>query len=137
MATTFSNDVIRIFKDVETKTAGATLTSADSGKRIILNAAGGGTITLPALKAGVNFKFIIGATAPTTDWVIDSAEGDNINGVIAVDSGVIPAKDEDQINFAANTSTSGDFVEFECDGTNWYVQGIGDASGSITATDPS
>lgn len=134
MATTISNDATRIFKKVETLTDDKTLIGADSGKVFMLNAAGGGDITLPSLKSGANFKFIIGATAPTTAWTVTSSETANINGVIAVDSGVIPAEDEDVITFVANTSTTGDFVEFECDGSNWYVSGIGDASGSITAT---
>jgi hypothetical protein len=138
MATTSttSNDVTRIFKDVEAKTAGATLTAADSGKVIILNAAGGGTITLPALKAGANFKFIIGATEPTTDWIVDSAEGDNIDGIIVVNGASVAAVEEDQINFVASTAVAGDHISLECDGSNWFVSGTGSAAGSITATDP-
>jgi|TARA_E500000318_G_scaffold111996_2_gene133225 hypothetical protein len=135
--TTISNDVTRIFKSTEVLTAGTTLTNADSGKVVFLNAAGGGTVTLPSLKAGSNFKFIIGATEPTTAWVIDSAEGDNIDGVIVVNGASVAAAEEDQINFVASTAVAGDFIELECDGSNWFVSGIGSASGSITATDPS
>lgn len=137
MATTYSNDPTRIFKNTQEVTDDLTLTAADSGKTIFMNAAGGGTITLPALKAGVYFKFIVGATAPTTAWIVDSAEGDNISGVLTVNGALVAAVAEDQINFVASTAVSGDMIELECDGTNWYVTGLGSASGSITATDPS
>ena len=137
MATTISNDVTRIFKKTEILTAGDTLTAAESGKVIFLNATGGGTVTLPSVKAGTYFKFIIGATEPTTNWIIDSAEGDNIDGILVVHGASVSAIEEDQINFVASTALAGDFIELECDGTNWFVNGVGSASGSITATDPS
>lgn len=139
MATTvtYSNDVTRIFQDVETLAAAKTLTAADSGKTYILKAAAGATITLPALKSGVHFKFIIGSAFATTDWIIDSAEGDNIEGLLIVNGASVVASGEDQINFVNSAETVGDHVEFACDGTNWFVTGAGNAAGSITATDPS
>ena len=133
---TFSNDVTRIFEDVETLAAAQTLTAADSGKTFILSAAAGATITLPALKAGIHFKFIIGAAFATTDWIIDSAEGDNIEGLLIVNGASVVASGEDQINFVNSAETVGDHVEFACDGTNWFVTGAGNSAGSITATDP-
>ena len=133
---TFSNDVTRIFEDVETLAAAQTLTAADSGKTFILSAAAGATIMLPALKAGVHFKFIIGSAFATTDWIIDSAEGDNIEGLLIVNGASVVASGEDQINFVNSAETVGDHVEFACDGTNWYVTGAGNSAGSITATDP-
>ena len=137
MPTTYSNDERRIFKANEILTDDATLTPADSGKVFFLNAAGGGTVTLPALTAGVTLKFIVGATAPTTAWIIDSAEGDNISGNLVVNGAAVPAVAEDQINFVASTAVSGDSIELYSDGSKWYVSGIGNAAGSITATDPS
>jgi hypothetical protein len=137
MATTvtFSNDVTRIFEDVQTLAAAATLTAADSGTTYILKAAEGKTITLPALKAGVNFKFIVGSAFATSDWVIDSAEGDNIEGLLIVDGASVVASGEDQINFVNSAETVGDHVSLSCDGTNWFVSGAGNAAGSITVTD--
>lgn len=134
MPTTYSNDPTRIFKNTQVVTGATTLTAADSGKTIFLNAAGGGVVTLPALKAGVFFKIIVGATAPTTAWNIRSAETANIQGVLTVDGAAVPAVDEDDINFVASTAVSGDYIELECDGTNWYVSGVGEAAGSLTAT---
>jgi hypothetical protein len=139
MATTvtFSNDVTRIFEDVQTLAAAATLTAADSGTTYILKAAEGKTITLPALKSGINFKFIVGSAFATSDWVIDSAEGDNIEGLLIVNGASVVAAGEDQINFVNSAETVGDHVSLSCDGTNWYVSGAGNSAGSITVTDPS
>lgn len=141
MATTYSNDVKRIFEDVEVISAAQTLTAADSGKVFILDAAAGATVTLPALKEGIRFRFVVGAAFATTNWVIASAEGDNINGIIA-DMGAtvagVPAAGEDQINFVATAETVGDYVELICDFGNsqWLVSGACSANGGITATDP-
>ena len=139
MATTvtFSNDVTRIFEEVQTLAAAATLTAADSGTTYILKAAEGKTITLPALKSGINFKFIVGSAFATTDWIIDSKEGDNIEGLLIVNGASVAASGEDQINFVNSAETVGDHVSLSCDGTNWFVSGAGNSAGSITVTDPS
>lgn len=136
MATTvtYSNDVTRIFQDVETLAAAATLTAADSGKTYILSAAEGKTITLPALKSGVHFKFVVGAAFATSNWVVASAEGSNVQGVLIVNGASVDAADEDQINFVATAETVGDHIELICDGTDWYVSGVGSQAGGITAT---
>ena len=136
MATTvtFSNDVTRIFEDVETLAAAQTLTAADSGKTFILSAAAGATITLPALKSGIHFKFIVGAAFATTYWVVASAEASKIQGVLVVNGASVDAADEDQINFVATAETIGDHIEIICDGTDWYASGVGSQAGSITAT---
>lgn len=136
MATTFSNDVVRIFRDTDTITAARTLTAADSGKTFWLDAAAGATVTLPALKDGTNFKFVVADNFATSNWVIDSAEGDNIEGMIEVAGAVVVASGEDQINFVASAESKGDFVQLECNGTNWFVSGQAALSGAITVTDP-
>lgn len=137
MAEFVSNDVVRILRDTETLTGVKTLTSGDSGKTYFLNAAGGATITLPALKNGLNFKFIVADNFSTTNWIVDSAEGDNIEGMIEVAGAVVVASGEDQINFVASAEAKGDFIQLECNGTNWFVSGQAALSGGITATDPS
>ena len=136
MATTVttSNDVTRIFQDVETLAAAQTLIAADSGKTFILSAAAGATITLPALKSGLNFKFIVGAAFATTNWVVASAEAAKIQGVLVVNGASVDAADEDQINFVNSAETVGDHIELICDGTYWYASGVGSQAGSITAT---
>lgn len=138
MATYYSNDVKRSRANVETISAAQTLTGADSGKVFILDAAAGATVTLPALAEGLNFKFIVGAAFATTNWIVASAEGDNINGNLVVNGAAVPAEAEDQINFVNSAETIGDYIELFADYGNsqWIVIGIGNAAGSITATDP-
>lgn len=142
MSTHVTNPVARKRDAVSTLSAAATLTAADSGSVYVLDAAAGATVTLPALEAGLYFKFIVGAAFATSNWVIDSAEGDNINGFVA-DIGAIPAgvvaSGEDQINFVASAETIGDWVELIADAENsqWIVNGVCGANGGITATDPS
>jgi|TARA_Y100000310_G_C20496612_1_gene721858 hypothetical protein len=137
-----SNDVVRIFEKQETLSADKTLIAADSGKHFILDNATGETVTLPALAEGLIFRFSVGAAFATDNWVIDSAEGDNINGII-MDMGStvagVPAAAEDQINFVASAETIGDWIELTCDYGNsqWLVTGACTANGGITATDPS
>ena len=142
MATYYSNPVLRERGEVEVVAADTTLTAADSGKTYILDNATGENITLPSLASGLRFKFIVGAAFATDNWVVASAEGDNINGII-MDMGStvagVPAAGEDQINFVASAETIGDWVEFVADSSNsqWLVTGACSANGGITATDPS
>jgi hypothetical protein len=139
---TTSNDVSRQRVKVEVLSAAQTLTAADSGKTFILDAAAGKTVTLPTLAEGLNFRFVVGAAFATDNWIIDSAEGDNINGIIA-DMGStvagVPAAGEDQINFVASAESIGDWVYLVADSSNsqWLVSGACAANGGITATDPS
>lgn len=114
-----------------------TLTSADNGKTFYLNAAAGATITLPAVEAGLSFKFVVAATFATTNWVIDSAEGDNIDGSVEVAGAVVVAAAEDQVNFVASAEALGDHVVLHSDGVQWFVHGMAALTGGITVTDPS
>jgi hypothetical protein len=142
MATYYSNDVVRQRENKTTIAAAATLTAADSGSTYILDAAGGATVTLPALADGLEFTFVVGAAFASTNWVIDSAEGDNINGFV-IDMGATPAgvvaSGEDQVNFVAAAETIGDWVKLVADSGNsqWLLSGMCGTNGGITVTDPS
>ena len=126
---------------IKTLTGAYTVTQADHNTHFILDAAAGATITLPTLSDRFYCKFSIGAAFATTNWVVASAEGDNINGLIK-DMGstvaVVVAGAEDQINFVATAETIGDNAEFFGDVGNsqWLVTGECAANGGITATDP-
>ena len=124
---------------VETISAAKTLKPTDTGKVFILDNATGATVTLPALDYGFNCKFVVGAAFATSNWVIDSAEGDNISGTLLVNGAVVAASAEDQINFVATAETVGDHIELIADKGNnqWIVTGVAGATGGITATDPS
>ena len=123
---------------VKTVAAATTLTANDNGKTIILDAAEGAAVTLPALADGLKFKIVVGAAFATSNWVVASSEGDNISGIIIVNGASVPASAEDQINFVASAESIGDFIELIADSGNsqWLVSGAGNSAGSITATDP-
>jgi hypothetical protein len=114
-------------------TGATTLTAGDSEKLIVLNAAGGGAITMPTGVAGMKYKFVIGATAPTTAWVITTAEG-TINGALVVAGAVVAAANENTITFVASTALRGDEATLVFDGTTWHITANGTATGAITAT---
>ncbi len=143
MATTHFSGPISLGSDsTKVITAATTLTSADDGKTCFLDGTVGATVTLPALAAGARLKFVVTSAFATSNWVVDSAEGDNISGFIAdmgtTVAGVVAAA-EDQINFVATAETVGDWIELVADNTNsqWIVSGMCGTNGGITATDPS
>ena len=138
MSTTFtsiSNDVNRQVGVVETITGATTLSAEDSSKVLILKAAAGAQITLPAVAdaAGQNYRFIVGQLFATTAWTIKAASN-VIQGGVIVNSVNVPGADENTITFSASADTVGDFVDLTSDGTNWYVSGLGTSASAITLT---
>ena len=138
MSTTYlavTNDTERQLAVVEAVTGATTLTAKDSGKVLILKAAAGAQITLPAVatSAGLRFKFIVGQLFATTDWTV-KALSNAIEGSVLVNGAHVAGVDENTISFVASAEAIGDFAELVCDGTNWYVNGSGVAAGSITLT---
>jgi hypothetical protein len=134
MATTVSNDVRRIFEKTQTLTGATTLTAADSGKTFWLNAANGAAISLPALKEGAYYRFVVAANFDTSDWVITPSDADKINGTIVVNGASVNADATDSVTFELGAESLGDFVEFRCDGSNWLINGVGNSASSITTT---
>jgi hypothetical protein len=138
MSTTYlavTNDTERQLAVVETVAVATTLTAKDSGKVFILKAAAGAQITLPAVatSAGLRFKFIVGQLFATTDWTV-KALSNAIEGSVLVNGAHVAGVDENTISFVASAESIGDFAELVCDGTNWYVNGSGVTTGSITLT---
>lgn len=119
-----------------TPTADITLTAADSGKLYLI--ATGTTATLPAVREGAWFRFMVSGSIADTNFVIDSAEGDNIEGALIVAGAVVDCAAEDQINFVNDGENVGDFVELYSDGTSWLIGASGGlTTAKITCTDPS
>lgn len=122
-------------RPIITPTGAVPLTAAQSGSEIMLNAAAGFAITLPAVAAGLNFRFTVAANFATTNFtVITPALADLIQGGATVAGADVPAADEDTISFVATAEAKGDFVDVWSDGTSWFVNGRGTTSGSITFT---
>jgi len=123
-------------KVVEDITAVRTLTLEDSGKELIFKASAGVAITLPSVAVkGFNVKFITGLAFATTNFTIVSATN-VIQGGAIVNSVFVPAVNENTISFVASAETVGDYITITCDGTNFYVEGVGASAGAITFTAP-
>ena len=135
MSTTInvSNDVTRIFDKTETLTGAYSVEHADSGKTFFLNAANGAAITMPALKAGAHYKFVVAATFDTSDWVITPSDADKLEGCLTVNGAAVDVDAADTITFELGAENVGDFVEITCDGSTWFVTGVGLNASSITA----
>jgi len=127
-----------IVLDTGSVTATTTLTSASDNYQLLPVSANATTITLPAATDGLRFEFLVTGALTGGFMVIDSAEGDNINGILMVNDADVACVDEDQINIITDGEVVGDRVEIISDGTGWYIlDSDGDASGKITCTDPS
>ena len=115
-------------------TTNAIDSTLENGRTYYLSLAGGFTTTLPAPILGLRFRFIV-KTAPTTAYVITTNGGANvIYGHFlerAGGAGVAGAAQDTQ-NFVANQAIIGDWAEYYCDGTNWYVHGIVDVAAGAT-----
>ncbi len=103
----------------------------DSGKTYILENTVARTITLPAVKAGLKFKFIVSdSTAAST---IVTNEGTSL-----IKGGILLATAWETLAgttlTAATDNVVGDWVELVCDGTYWYISGqSGHANGFTIA----
>ena len=108
-----------------------TLGAKDSGKTYFLESTVARTITLPAVKAGLKFKFI--ATDTTADSSIATSEGTALlkGGAECGDAYLTLAGTTIIVEAAGAV---GDWLEMVCDGTYWYVSGHGahDASFSVS-----
>ena len=108
---------------VEDLTAARVLTAADSGKTFSLNLAGGFTVTLPALVAGLHFKFVVGI-APSPAYIISSTEGNNIAGKVFASDGEVGdvenAFSASEMNFVATKALIGDNATFDSVSLGWY-----------------
>lgn len=133
--THFSGPVAVGSGQIEVITAGKTLTMKDdNGKTFILGDAAPGTITLPAVtNAGFTCKVVVGFDL-TSNGVLASAEGDNMEGALMVASTVVAVDAADQLNFVNTADNIGDWATVFSDGTYWYVDGRALTTGAITAT---
>ena len=113
-----------------------TLIEEESGSTVLVTMTGNSdkTVTLPAAKAGLNFKFVVAASpSGSGDLKIASAVADTIVGLTnadaAADGATNTAADFVIIEAAA---VGGEVIELLCDGTNWYAFAHQSAVDSIT-----
>ena len=103
----------------------------DSGKTYILENTVARTITLPAVKAGLKFKFIVSNSTAASTIVTNE-------GTALIKGGILLATAWETLAgttlTAATDNVVGDWVELVCDGTYWYISGqSGHANGFTIA----
>jgi len=127
-----SNDVQRDRFSSTPLTADTTLTVADSGEVIFLDAVGE-AITLPAVAdaANVKFKFIVAAAVITSAWTI-VADAAKVFGSVTEAGLVQLASAETTLTIVHTKSIEGDWITLESDGTNWYLAGQFSVAASFT-----
>jgi len=124
---------------VETLTAARIVTAADSGTTFICSGTAGKAITLPSVAlagAGFNCKFIVGQAFGTTDWIITATAAIMVGGINELETDT----DTDgpstvggtTINIELGAETIGDYVEFLCDGTKFFINGQSKLDGAFT-----
>jgi len=105
---------------------------------IYFNSATGFGVTLPSPAIPKKFKFIVKTVATTNDHNIYTASSANIIQPRGLwhnaGASVITTADSDTVKFMGSTALVGDWVEFESDGTNWYVTGYSGANGGIAVS---
>jgi hypothetical protein len=103
------------------------LTAADSGALVYLGGGGVATATLPAVAAGLNFRFYV-----------TSAQVHIINGGASVIQGSylhssnktggssthVAITNKSSLTLHSSHPAIGDFINLSCNGTNWYADGI-------------
>ena len=126
-----NEDGAYMFNMNDSSASSHTLDMGDSGKVYMLYSTVARTITLPAVAAGLKFKFI--ATDTTADSSIATNEGTALlkGGAECGDAYLDLAGTTIIVEAAGDI---GDYLDFICDGTYWYVSGHGthDASFSVT-----
>jgi len=121
-----------------------TVQAQDSGKIMCIPAQGAAmTVTLPNVQAGLCYRFIAVATlgqnvtiqaqlvgappAPAnilTGICLNFTPGTNLTTAIAS----VIKLDDPNIRFNA-AARAGDYVDLNCDGTTWYINGVSRAVG--------
>ena len=117
-------------------TVAKTLTQEESGSVIMVAMSGNSdvAVTLPAKKAGLNYKFVNALTpSGNGDLVITGDVADTIVAITVADAAADGASNllADTVTIEA-ASIGGEVIEFECDGSFWYCTVIQSAIGSVT-----
>jgi hypothetical protein len=125
----------------EVVTATNVITAVESGKTFFLNSATEFVSTLPAPAIGLRFKFIVKAAPSGADYtIVTNATANIIKGHVlsadlnAASDGDIETSGGDTISFVSAKAVAGDWVEVECDGTNWFASGRCSVFDAITIT---
>jgi hypothetical protein len=135
-ATQFKNFMVK----PRTLTAVTTLSEADSGKTIFLNSTTEFAVTLPKVKAGLNFNFIVKAAPSGASYTIVSQTQNAMYGQIYT-TDVNSGTDADfniiagqTLTFVDGVAVVGDSAKLISDGTYWYVKAFTSVYNGMTIT---
>jgi len=118
---------------------------SDTGKIFILpqtTAANDITLTLPNPLPGLHYYFINGSPAAAASNVNITATGTicfgqasmgPIGGVSTISIAGAPPAGLTTLTFVTAVSVLGDFADYYCDGTNWYINANSRTTGSFVA----
>lgn len=122
-------------KLVSTIAATTTLTAADSGKVIFINAsAASRSITLPSPASGLHFEFyFVDATNSNGSTIATASAANILSGTIVNGGAAINANSNNTLTFQVST-TEGDYVKMVSDGTRWLMHGVVLTAGSVVVT---
>tara|TARA_B100000427_G_scaffold171971_1_gene142968 strand:+ start:247 stop:786 length:540 start_codon:yes stop_codon:yes gene_type:complete len=108
-----------------------TLTAAESGMTLFCDiSANSVVIQLPTPEAGLHYKVIL-STASDNEGSFDllihtGSSSIDIGGNILIAGAIVEisnATSAIHIDSSSGQATVGDYLTFDCDGTDWYVQG--------------
>ena len=126
-ATQFKNFLVK----PRTLDAVTTLSEVDSGKTIFLDSATEFAVTLPKVKAGLNFTFVVKAAPSGASYTVVTNDGEpamygqiyttDVNAEADADFNIVSAS---TLTFADGVSVVGDSLRLISDGTYWYVKGF-------------
>ena len=129
-------------KKVQSITASISLTTADCGTFMMLNAAAGCTVTLPSVAEAGNgwwVRFIVATNCTSNSYVITEKTSADTN---VIKGGINELETDDTedgpsstgctlITLGNATDTVGDFVEVVCDGSSFFIFGQTKLDGGV------
>lgn len=114
----------------------STLTQGQSGSIVYSTTTAPATTTLPAARKGLTYTFVVDEAIATGNWIVASAEGDNISGTLSVNNADVDCAAEDQLNFVTDGETVGDYFTLVGNDSGWLIQGSEVAAAAkLTCTD--
>lgn len=125
----------------EDVTATNVIVALESGTTYFLNSVTEFVSTLPAVSAGLHFRFIVKAAPSGANYTVVTDGSANIMVGVGVSGDMDAAGDVDAeasggdtLSFVSAKAVVGDWAEFSSDGTSWYVRWGSKAFDAITIT---
>ena len=110
---------------IKAVSADVTLASADSGKKIIVDASSAGnfTITLPATASskGIEYDIVLGVASNAASEVLVVSDSHIVGGLILNSTGAVTAITSGTTRGFGDASDAGSRMHIVCDGAKWII----------------